>query len=139
VWNTYKNLGTSNIEIGENGQTGTCPFHNVSVNVSATNLRLLRGQTATVTVTFTGLGKLNQDIPYDLVNHSPEVISMQGAQEAQNRMIPYTMIADPDDAKGGTYTDHVTITGVAPGSFRITATLRWIETCNLPPNAMHKQ
>ena len=138
VWNTSKLLGDAKIEIGENGQTGTCPFHNVFVSVSATNLRLLRGQTATVTVTFTGLGRLNQDIPYDLVNHSPEVISMQGAQESQNRMIPYAMIANPDDSKGGTYTDHVTITGVAPGPFRITATVQWKETCNLPPNALHK-
>jgi hypothetical protein len=138
VWNTSKSL-VPTIEITDNGQTGQCPFHNVGVSVSATNLRLLRGQTATVTVTFTGLGKLNQDIPYDLVNHSPEVISMQGAEEAQNRTIPYTMIANPEDAKGGTYTDHVTITGVAPGPFRITATVRWKETCNLPPNAMHKQ
>jgi hypothetical protein len=139
VWNTSKSL-IPTIEVTENGKTGTCPFHNVSVTMSHNApIRLLRGQTATVTVTFTGLGKLNQDVPYDLMNHSPDVISMQGAEEAQTHMIPYTMIANPDNAQGGTYTDHVTITGVAPGPFRITATVRWKETCDLPPNAMHKQ
>jgi hypothetical protein len=138
VWNTSDNIGQSNIEVSEHGQTGSCPFHNVSVALSANNLNLKRGQHAEVTVTFTGLGRLNQDMPYELVNHSPGVVHMAGGAEAQSGMVPASKVANPNDAHGGTYSDKIGITGVSPGSFTITATLRWKETCNLPFEAMHK-
>lgn len=133
VWNTSKTTGASTIKVGENGQTGTCPFHNVSVKLSAPNLSLLKGQTTLLTVVVSGLDGLKQDVPFELVNHSPGVVSMDGGNQQ-------SAIIHPSDLQpNGTYTTTRTLRGVAPGGFNITATVQWKETCKPPMEVMRLQ
>jgi hypothetical protein len=128
VWDTSQTVGPSTITVGENGKTGTCPFNNVSVKLSAPNLHLLRGQTTVLTVVVSGLDGLKQDVPFELVNHSPGVVSMEGGN-IQNLLIRGDTSHASDVQRNGTYTTTRTLTGITPGSFNITATVHWKETC----------
>ncbi len=138
VWDRTEFTGSTKIDVDEHGRTGECTFRNVGVRVSATNLILKRGQHAEVHVTFTGLAGLDQNMPYDLVNHSPGVISMEGGEESKKRVVPASSITNSTGPEHGTFTDTIGITGVSPGPFSITATLQWTDPCSLPPEAMHK-
>jgi hypothetical protein len=133
VWDTSRAVGPTNIKVGENGQAGTCPFNNVSVKLSAPNLHLLRGQTTVLTVVVSGLDGLKQDVPFELVNHSPAIVSMDGGNKQS------AIIHAADLQPNGTYTTTRTLTGVAPGSFNITATVDWKETCKPPMEVMRLQ
>ena len=86
-----------------------------------------------LTVVVSGLDGLKQDVPFELVNHSPGVVSMAGGNQ-QRAIIPAA-----DLQSNGTCTTTRTLTGVAPGSFNITATVQWKETCKPSMEVMRLQ
>jgi hypothetical protein len=85
---------------------------------------LLKGQSTTLTVMVEGLAGLDQDVPLELVNHSPGIISMGGGNE-QNVVIHHSS----DLGANGSYTTTRTLTGIMHGGFNITATVHWNDTC----------
>jgi hypothetical protein len=123
VRDTSEVIGPTRIECAENGKVTECPFRNLGIRVSADKLNLLKGETTTLHVAVLGLKGINQEVPLDLVNHSPATIAMSGGNEQH-------MIIRAGDVKAdGTYPTDRTLTGVKGGSFGITATVRWSNLC----------
>ena len=126
VHNTSDFSGPTNIDLAENGIAVQCPFRNIQVNLSAPKLNLLRGETTTLHVMVLGLGGMSGDQSLDLQNNSPGVIRMSGGEQ-QHVTINGTEVR-PD----GTYSLDRTLTGITPGGFGVTATVRWTDVCNQP-------
>lgn len=129
VWDRSTLIGPSQIKVGENGQTYQCPFHNVAVKMSAPNLNLKRGETTVMTVVVSGLASVKQDVPFELVNHSTAIVSMEGGNQQSNTIHAETAAHATDLKADGTYTTTRTLTGITPGRFTITGTVRWRDTC----------
>ncbi len=117
--------GLTTINITEQGQFYECPFRRLGLELSSNRpLDLLRGQSATIFIKVLGLAQLNQDVPLDIVNHSPEIIRMQGGEEHHRTIRANNVQGD------GTFLMERNVTGVQRGAFNITATIRWRHTCN---------
>jgi hypothetical protein len=87
---------------------------------------LLKLQTTTLTAIVTGLRGIGQDVPLTLVNNSPATISMGGGNEQR------LTIRAGEEKADGTYTTERELTGIQPGGFRITGTVRWTATSTGP-------
>ncbi len=125
VLNTCEVEGRTTIRCRENGATMECPFQNISVKLSVSKYNLLRGETATLYVMF-GLAGIQEDVPYDLVVTTPNVIKMSGG-EVQHRNIRREEV-QPD----GKYQTTRTLTGIMAGGYGITVTARWTKVCKHP-------
>ena len=123
VHNTSEVSGPTNLDLRENGMAAQCPFRNIQINLSAPKLNLIRGETTTLHVMVLGLGGMSGDQSLDLQNNSPGVIKMSGGEQ-QHLTIRGTEVR-PD----GSYAIDRTLTGITPGSFGVTATLRWTDVC----------
>jgi CHAT domain-containing protein/tetratricopeptide (TPR) repeat protein len=126
VHNTSEVSGPTNLDLVENGSAMQCPFRNIAINLSATRLSLIRGETTTLHVMVLGLGGMSGDQSVDLLNTSPGVIRMSGGDQ-QHLTIHGTELR-PD----GTYSIDRTLTGITAGSFNVTATLSWTDVCKQP-------
>ncbi len=124
--NTSEATGPTNFEANENGVAIQCPFRNISVNLSAPKLTLIRGETTTLHVVVTGLGGLAGDQSLDLENTSPSVIKMGGGDKQRFSIRPAEVQSN------GTYSTDRTLTGIRAGGFGVTATVRWTDVCKQP-------
>ena len=100
-----------------------CPFRNLGIKLSADKLSLLKGETTKLHVQVLGLAGITQDVPLDLVNHSPAVIALEGGVEQHIVIYSKEVLAE------GTYSTDRTLTGIVRGGFSITGTVRWEDTC----------
>jgi Skp family chaperone for outer membrane proteins len=117
-------IGPTKIECHENGKVAECPFRNLGIKLSADKLSLLKGENTKLHVQVLGLAGINQDVPLDLVNHSPSVIDLEGGVEQHITIYMKDVIAD------GTYSTDRTLTGIVRGGFVITGIVRWTDTCD---------
>ncbi|MFY9618273.1 MAG: MbtH family protein [Pyrinomonadaceae bacterium] len=100
------------VEEGSGRAEGTCNV--INVDVTATKTNLLKGETAIVTVTVTGLDGIKRTIPLHLTTKG--VINMEGGNAQLLRI-------HPGDVQGGRYTITRKITGRQAGGFDVTATI----------------
>ena len=126
VHNTSELSGPTNMDFRENGIAAQCPFRNIHVNLSAPKLNLIRGETTTLHVLVRGLGGMSGDQSLDLQNNSPGVIKMSGGEQQ------HLTIRSGEVRPDGSYAIDRTLTGITPGGFGVTATLRWTDVCNPP-------
>ncbi|HSS21685.1 MAG TPA: CHAT domain-containing protein [Pyrinomonadaceae bacterium] len=126
VHNTSEAAGPNNLDISENGMATQCPFRNVQVNLSAPKLNLIRGETTTLHVTVAGLAGISGNQSLDLQNESPGVIRMSGGEQQ------HLTIHGGEVRSDGSYATDRTLTGITPGGFGVTATLKWTDVCNSP-------
>lgn len=116
--------GLTTIKIMEQGRPYECPFRRLGLALSSNRpLDLLRGESATIFIKVLGLAGLNQDVPLDIVNNSPEIIRMQGGEEH------HRTIRTSDVQGDGTFLMERNVTGVQRGAFNITAAIRWENAC----------
>ncbi|MCU1268357.1 MAG: hypothetical protein JWM21_4675 [Acidobacteria bacterium] len=123
VRNASESVGPTNIDVHENGVGMQCPFRNIGINLSASRLDLLRGETTTLHVVVVGLGGVAADQSLDLENTSPGVIKMSGGDRQHINIRPSEVRPD------GTYSMDRTLTGIVAGSFGVTATVTWTDVC----------
>ena len=116
-------LGPTTLVGVENGQTIQCPFRNIGVNLSAPKLNLLRGDTTSLHVVVLGLSGISGDLPMDLDDTTPSVVTMSGGDK-QHLTIHATEVR-----ANGTYSTDRTLTGIMAGGFGVTATVRWTDVC----------
>jgi len=108
-------VGPTEIELTQGDVTLKDEYRNVALNLSADKLRLKKGEQTTLRVKVMGLQGLEETIPFNLVNKSPSVVSMEGG-DAQ------TVTVSPEQVgPEGTYTITKTLTGVETGPFLISA------------------
>jgi len=100
------------VDEGSNKAEGTCRI--IKVDVTATRTNLLKGESAIVTVTVTGLDGIKRTIPLHLT--AKGVINMDGGNTQLLRI-------HPPDVQGGRYTITRKITGRQAGGFDVTATV----------------
>lgn len=113
--------GTTTLVIDEGGVREEFPFQVVGVGLSADKTTLLRGETATVSVTVTGLGNLNLErdaFAVDLSNQSPGTVRFR--EEAGNTL---TRAIPPGAVRDGTYRFDTGVIGIDVGSYALTATV----------------
>jgi uncharacterized coiled-coil protein SlyX len=127
VLNTSDVIGPTNIDCHENGVAMQCPFRNIGIKLSAEKLNLQRGETTTLHVVVTGLAGMTQDVLYDLIVTTPNVIKMSGGN------VQGGVIQAPQVHPDGTYSTDRTLTGIQAGGFGVTGTIRWSEVCKHPP------
>lgn len=106
-------LGSTTLNIKEGDEQDTCEYRNISIQAAAGKHRLLKGESTTLTVTVRGLEGLEEEIPLNLENKTPNIVSMKGEG---------TFFIHPGDVQpGGVYTTTRRITGIMPGGFHISA------------------
>jgi hypothetical protein len=107
--------GPAKITLKEGNAEVSGGYRNISVHLAVGKTRLKSGETTTLTVTVTGLERLEDEVPLRLQNKSPGIISMRGGT------IQVHIIRAGDIAPGGIYTMTRTLTGKVPGTFGIRA------------------
>jgi hypothetical protein len=130
VRNTSETVGPTTIECSQHGTVTQSPFRNIGIKLSAPKLNLRRGETTTLHVEVMGLAGITQPVPLDLVNNSPNVITMTGG-EAQHLTINPTQVR-----QNGTAAIDRVLTGITTGNFRVTGTVIWTETYNAGPGGV---
>jgi hypothetical protein len=116
--------GPTKIEIKENGATAECPFRTIGINLSAPKTNLTRGEKTEVHVEVSGLSGLTQNLPLEVTNGSTNVVKMNGGDTQHFEIKPSAVQAN------GTYSVDRTLSGIQPGSFILTGTVTWTDTCN---------
>lgn len=124
VQDTSNMVGPTKIECQENGSTTECPFRNIEIKLSAPKLDLIRGERTTLHIVVSGLAGITKDLPLQLVNQSPGIINMNGGV-TQNIAINPSAVPP-----NGTWSIDRPLTGIQAGSFNITGTVTWDDTCN---------
>jgi hypothetical protein len=109
--------GPAELVVTESGTSTRGEVRVVGIRLSAPKVDLKRGERTTLTVRVSGLAGLKEPIPLEVVNLSPSRVRVSGG-ETQTITIP---TEDVDES--GEYTWTTRLTGVAPGSFQITAFL----------------
>jgi hypothetical protein len=122
--NTSDVVGPTNLDCNENGVATQGPFRNIGIQLSAPKLNLLRGQTTTLHVVVLGLAGIEQDVPLDLENNSPTVITMSGGE------VQHLVIHPAEVQRNGTYGIDRTLTGIMSGAFVVNGTVFWTYTYN---------
>jgi len=108
-------IGPTDIELTEGNVTVKDQYRNIALRLSADKLRLKRGEQTTLTVQVMGLQGLQEEIPFNLENKSPAVVSMEGG-EVQ------TVTVRPEEiGSEGVYTISRTLTGIQTGPFSISS------------------
>ena len=108
-------MGLSKLEVRKGSASATAPFRTIGVLLTATSTNLLKGQTATLTVTVQGLQDLTEPVDLVLLNRSPGVVNLQGGPEQRFVIEPKQVRPD------GTYVQARTLTGILPGGFNLMA------------------
>jgi hypothetical protein len=108
-------LGSSTIEVRQGERKASGPFRIVSLQLTATQLSLVKGQTATLAVVLKGLDHLTYPVDLTITNNSPSVISVEGGATQKVTILPDTVRSD------GTYGQERTITGIRAGGYDIRA------------------
>ncbi len=122
VRNTTETTGPTEIVDSENGHVTEAQFWELAIRLSATQLHLLKNQTAILTTTVLGMKGITQDVPLTQVNDSTTVISMSEGNAQSLVIHPAEVSTD------GTYTFTRTLTGIRAGGFGVTATITWHNT-----------
>ena len=108
-------VGPTEIELKQGDVVVKDQYRSVALNLSADKLTLTKGERTTLRVQVMGLQNMEEEIPFNLVNKSPSVVTMEGG-DAQ------TVTVRPDEVgPEGVYTIEKTLTGVQPGPFSISA------------------
>ena len=108
-------VGPTTISLEEADHEAEGDFRNISVNLSAPQLTLNRGETTELAVTVEGLEGLDEDIPLQINNETPNIVSMRGDETI--------LISASDVEAGGIYQYTCNLTGITPGGFVISAEL----------------
>lgn len=113
--------GPTTIEVEESGVREEFPFQVVSLSLTADKTTLLRGESAAVNVTVTGLENLNltrDRFRVDLANLSPSTVRFR---ETSGNVL--TRNITPASARTGTFSYSTRVEGIEPGSYTLTATV----------------
>lgn len=122
---TGRAFGPTRIEVEKGERRGAAGVRYVGVQLEATKTALLRGETATLTVTVFGLKGIAQPTPLHLANLSQAVITMSGGDLQQ------VLIAPDQAGPDGTFRMQRQLTGVMAGSFNIRAVVQLSPTANI--------
>ena len=111
------------------GQTVTAREVNcLQLFLSAGKLDLLRGETTMVTaevIGFTGLDPEAYPIEFEMINHSPETVTMEGLEDNRfyQLILPEDISTGEDVSTEGSFVVESTLHGIHTGTFNITATV----------------
>lgn len=110
--------GAAEIEVEYKGKSvAKCTYRNVSVNLAAGKLNLIKGEQTTLTVTLAGLIGLLSPVSVQLSNKSPGTVSMGGGETQ-------TIEVNPAQVNVDTFSTKRTLTGVSAGGFSINAVVQ---------------
>jgi len=121
-------VGQHPMTLSEGGTVTTREVNVIQLYLSAGKLDLLRGETTTVTAEVLGFAGLDPEaypIEFEMINHSPETVTMEGLED--NRF--YQLIFADDISTGedvsteGSFVVESTLHGIRPGTFNISATV----------------
>jgi hypothetical protein len=121
-------VGQHPMALSEGETVVTREVNVIQLHLSAGKLDLLRGETTMVTAQVTGFAGLDPEaypIEFEMINHSPETVTMEGLED--NRF--YQLIFADDISTGedvsteGSFVVESTLVGVHTGAFNISATV----------------
>jgi hypothetical protein len=121
-------VGQHPMTLSEGETVVTRDVNVIQLHLSAGKLDLLRGETTMVTaevIGFAGLDPEAYPIEFEMINHSPETVTMEGLED--NRF--YQLIFAEDISSGedlateGSFVVESTLHGVHTGTFNISATV----------------
>jgi len=121
-------VGQHPMTLSEGETVTTREVNVIQLFLSAGKLDLLRGETTMVTaevIGFAGLDPEAYPIEFEMINHSPETVTMEGLED--NRF--YQLIFADDISTGedvsteGSFVVESTLHGIRPGTFNISATV----------------
>jgi hypothetical protein len=121
-------VGQHPMTLSEGGTVVTRDVNVIQLHLSAGKLDLLRGETTVVTaevIGFAGLEPEAYPIEFEMINHSPETVTMEGLED--NRF--YQLIYPEDISTGedlsteGSFVVESTLHGIHTGTFNISATV----------------
>jgi hypothetical protein len=121
-------VGQHPMALSEGETVVTREVNVIQLHLSAGKLDLLRGETTMVTAQVTGFAGLDPEaypIEFEMINHSPETVTMEGLED--NRF--YQLIFADDISTGedmaieGSFVVESTLHGVRTGTFNISATV----------------
>ncbi len=121
-------VGQHPMTLSEGGTVVGRDVNVIQLHLSAGKLDLLRGETTVVTAEVTGFAGLEPEaypIEFEMVNHSPETVTMEGLED--NRY--YQLISPEDISTGedvsteGSFVVESTLHGIHTGTFNISATV----------------
>ena len=110
-------VGETEVTITENGNEFSETCNVLDLSMTADQLDLSTGQTATVTVTVSGLEGLDTPVDFDVVNTTPNVIDMEGGMTDVITILPSDITAD------GTYSHTFPVTAKKPGAFSVASSI----------------
>lgn len=106
-------IGNTTVQYTEGSYKGTCDCRNVLVQPHADKFKLEKGETTNLTVIVRGLEELEEHMPLQIKNKTPNIVSLKDEG---------TFFIQPADVKpGGIYVYKSVITGIMPGNFNISA------------------
>jgi len=106
-------IGPTDIELTDGNVTVKDQYRSIALKLSADKLRLKRGEQTTLKVQVLGLQGLKEEIPINLENKSPTVVSMEGGESQTVTITPGEVGSE------GVYTISKTLTGIQTGPFEI--------------------
>ncbi len=113
----YRVQGPTEIEVTKKDVVRKGECRSIALSLSATQLSLIRGQRATLTVKVLGLKGITEPVNIKLVNASPTVINVDGGDVQTFTIRPSEVLAD------GTHVITRGLTGVRAGGFNISASV----------------
>lgn len=131
AYNTSGATGPTKIEISELGQVTKSEFRNISLNLTASKLNLLKREQGMLRIEVGGLGNLKdgEEITVRLVNHTPAIVTLSGGDQQG-----FT-IRSTDVQAERIYILQRSLSRITLGNFSIEGTVSWEpESFNLKRN-----
>jgi hypothetical protein len=121
-------VGQHPMTLSEGDTLVTRDVNVIQLHLSAGKLDLLKGETTVVTAEVTGFAGLDPEaypIEFEMINHSPETVTMEGLEDNRfYRLIYADDISILDDVSPeGSFVVESTLHGVRTGTFNISATV----------------
>ncbi|UCH94274.1 MAG: hypothetical protein JSV88_28955 [Candidatus Aminicenantes bacterium] len=108
-------VGSSTISLKEGSDKDECEYRNLLLESKVGKSKLLKGETTVLTIIVRGLEGLEDEIPFQIENKTPRIVSME--KEG-------SFFIQPDDVQpGGVYIADRLLTGITPGRFHISVSV----------------
>jgi hypothetical protein len=108
-------IGTTTVDLDEGDSNAEFECRNILVEPSIGKSKLKKGETTELVVIIRGLEGLENDIPLQIENKTPNLVKMD-----ESGLIS---IQPNDVEEGGIYTFKTLVTGIMPGNFHIQASI----------------
>lgn len=109
--------GRTTIEVTDNGKTQTGSINVLKLDLSAPKTNLRRGEKTTISINVTGLEGIKTNVPVNIQNTSPSVVTLEGGNTQQ-------IIIDPaKDVSGGSFQTTRSVQSLKTGSYSVTVTI----------------